>query len=239
MENLRKRILFLLMVVGILTGFTDLSLAQSKDEIINGSYFVAFGRFANGAELNYWRSNVGNKTIPQMVANHKEYLKSNQSERQQTVTRSYQDAFGWSPSRDELNYWTGQNKSYAELMNNHISNWLNIYKDKKEHVIRQSYYKVFNRNATSDEVKYWMGLNTQSFVQLVAIHTSWKQKNQSASRMGSPSPNLRNNGISTFGLSAAAAAQVVAAGGMNVIAPGGGNVIAAGGMNVISAGGGN
>lgn len=220
----------------LVAGNTGLQ-AQSKDEIINGSYFVAFGRFANSSELNYWRSNVGSRNIPQMVSNHKDYLKSDLNERQQTVTRSYMDAFGWSPSKDELNYWVPQNKTYAELMSNHINNWLNLYKDKKEHVIRQSYYKVFNRNATADEVKYWMGQPTLPFVQLVAIHTTWKQKNQAASKMGAPAPNIRSNGISTFGLSSAAVAQVVAAGGANVVSAGGANVVSAGGANVVSAGG--
>src|SRR6478672_8745107 len=80
--------------------------AQSKDEVINGSYFVAFGRFANSGEMTYWRQNVGNRSIADMVSNHRTYLKSNQNERDQTVRRSYMDAFGWQPSADELKYWS-------------------------------------------------------------------------------------------------------------------------------------
>jgi len=213
--------------------------AQTKDEIINGSYFVAFGRFANSGELTYWRQNAGNKTIQQMVTNHKDYIKTNQNEREQTIKRSYMDAFGWQPSADELKYWSTQNKTYGELMTNHINNWLNVYKDKKELVIKQSYYKVFGRTATADEVKYWMGQPTYSYVQLVATHTTWKQQNQSKSSVTPVKPNINTNGISTAGLSPQAISGVVAAGGMNVIAPGGGNVVAAGGGNAVAAGGGN
>lgn len=219
--------------------FACSATAQTKDEVIHGSYFVAFGRFANVRELAYWRQNVGNRTIQQMVANHKDYIKTNQYDREQTIKRSYMDAFGWQPSSDELKYWSGQNKTYAELITNHINNWLNLYPDKKELVIKQSYYKVFGRNATTDEIKYWKAQPTYSFVQLVAMHTTWKLKNQSSSVVTSIKPNLSGNGISTAGLSPQAISGVVAAGGMNVVAPGGANVVAAGGMNVIAPGGGN
>lgn len=217
---------------------TDAS-AQSRDEVINGSYFVVFGRFAHSGEMRHWRQNVGNRNLAQLVELHRAYLKANQSEREEAVRRSYMDAFGWPPSADELRYWSSENKTYGELMSNHINNWLNVYADKKAVVIRQSYYKVFNRNATDAEVRYWMQQPTYSFVQLVAMHSTWKQKNQNSSTVTSVLPNLNTNNISTIRLSPQAISAVVAAGGANVVAPGGGNVIAAGGGNVVSAGGGN
>lgn len=234
-----KRMAFCLISLFMLSCLSSSVVAQTKDEIINGSYFVAFGRYPNSAELNYWRQHVGNSTIQQMVNNHRQYIQTNQYEREQTIRRSYMDAFGWQPSADEIRYWSGQNKTYGELMTNHINNWLNVYPDKKELVIKQSYYKVFGRSATAAELKYWMGQPTYSFVQLVAMHTTWKQKNQSNSSVISIKPNINTNGISTAGLSPQAISGVIAAGGGNVIAAGGGNVIAAGGGNVIAAGGGN
>lgn len=211
--------------------------AQSKDEVIHGSYIVAFGRAATGGELQHWRQNVGNRTIQQMVENHRNFIKTNQYEREQTIRRSYMDAFGWQPSADEVKYWSGQNKTYGELMANHVNNWLGIYPDKKAQVIRQSYYKVFNRNATAAEVKYWMGQPTCSFVQLVAMHTTWKQQNQNSSTTTRVQPNINTSAVSTVSFSSSAISGVIAAGGGNVIAPGGGNVIAAGSGNVVSAGG--
>ncbi len=233
-----KRIGFCILLNFTLTVGTTSVFAQTKDEIINGSYMVSFGRYATNAELNYWRQNVGSKNISQMVSNHRSYIKTNQSEREQTVKRSYMDAFGWQPSADELRYWSSQQKTYGELMSNHVNNWLNVYPDKKEYVIKQSYYKVFGRTATAAELKYWKSQPTYSFVQLVATHTTWKLKNQTTSAVTGVKPNLRNeNGVSTAALSASAASQVIAAGGGNVIAPGGGNVVAAGGGNVVAAGG--
>jgi hypothetical protein len=234
-----KKMRFYFLALFSFTLLASVASAQTKDEVINSSYFVAFGRFATSAELSYWRQNVGNSTIPQMVNNHRNYIKSNQYEREQTVKRSYMDAFGWQPSADELRYWSGQNRTYGELMTNHINNWLNVYRDKKELVIKQSYYKVFGRTATAAELKYWMGQPTYSFVQLVAMHTTWKQQNQTSSTVTNIKPNLNTNGISTAGLSQQAASGVITAGGANVITAGGGNVITAGGANVITAGGAN
>lgn len=213
--------------------------AQSKDEVINGSYLVAFGRFANSGELNYWRQYVGTNTVKMMVEKHKQFIRNDQNEREQTVRRSYIDAFGWGPSADELKYWSSRNQTYGELMSNHINNWLNVYADKKEQVIKQSYQKVFGRNPNAGELKYWMGQPTISYVQLVATHTTWKQQNQQTSTFTSIKPNLNTNGISTAALSSQAVAAVVSAGGGNVVSAGGGNVVSAGGGNVVSAGGGN
>ena len=151
--NLRKLTFYFLAFFSISFSTSSVS-AQSQDEVINCSYFVAFGRYATSGELKHWRQYVGNNSIAQMVEKHKPFLQSNQYEREQAIRRSYMDAFGWQPTADEIKYWSGQGKTYAELLNNHINNWLNVYKDKKEHVIRQSYYKVFARNATAAEVRY-------------------------------------------------------------------------------------
>lgn len=221
------------------TIFSFSAKAQSRDEIIHGSYLVAFGHFANSGELNYWRPKVGNSTILQMVENHRNFLGSNPAEKEKVVRQSFMDAFGWQPSNDEVRYWSGQNKTYGELMSYHISKVLNAYPDKRALVIKQSYYKVFSRNATNDEVRYWMSQPTCSFVQLVAMHTTWKQKNQNSSGLTTIKPNLNNSDVSTANLSQQAISGVIAAGGGNVIAPGGGNVIAAGGGNVVAPGGGN
>ncbi len=227
-------ILFALITFGC---FSTVVHAQNKDEVINGSYFIAFGRYANSGEMSYWKQNVGSKTIPQMVDNHKNYLRSDKNEREATIRRSYQDAFGWAASADEVKYWGGQNKTYAELMTNHINNWLNVYPDKKQQVINQSYYKVFGRAASADEIKYWMSQATSSYVQLVAMHTTWKNKNQPKSTSTAIAPNINSNGVSTATFSAGAAAGIIAAGAGNVIAPGGGNIVAGGAGNVVASGG--
>ena len=233
----RKRIFLLLTIFSL--SFSSAIIAQTKDEIINVSYFIAFGRYSNSGEISYWRQNLGSRNISQMVENHRQYMNSNPVEKEKAIKNSYMDAFGWQPSADELRYWSGQNKTYAELLKNHTDNWLNVYPDKKAHVIKQSYLKVFNRYPNADELKYWNGQATVPFIQLVAMHTTWKQKNQTKSSSTSIKPNIKTKDVSTAAISPQAAAQAVAAGGGNVVAAGGGNVVAGGGGNVVSPGGGN
>jgi hypothetical protein len=238
MKTFSRKGIFLLLTIFSLS-FSSSIIAQTKDEIINVSYFIAFGRYANSGEINYWRQNIGSRTMAQMVENHRQYMNSNPVEKEKAVRNSYMDAFGWQPSADELRYWTGQNKTYAELMKNHVDNWLNVYPDRKEHVIKQSYLKVFNRYPSADELRYWKVQATVPFIQLVAMHTTWKQQNQTKSSSISIKPNIKTRDVSTAAISPQAAAQAVAAGGANVVSAGGGNVVSAGGGNVVSAGGGN
>lgn len=233
----RKAIFALLTIFSL--SFSSSVIAQSKDEIINVSYFITFGRYANSGEMNYWRQNLGGRNISQMVDNHRQYMNGNPVEKEKAIRNSYMDAFGWQPSADEIRYWLGQNKTYAELLKNHVDNWLNVYPDRKEHVIKQSYLKVFNRYPNTDELRYWKGQPTCPFVQLVAMHTTWKQQNQTKSSSIGIKPNIKTNDVSTASISPQAAAQAVAAGGGNVIAAGSANVVAGGGGNVVSAGGGN
>lgn len=238
MKIMSRKSIFLLLTILSLS-FSSSIIAQTKDEIINLSYFIAFGRYANSGEMNYWRQNLGSRNMSQMVENHRQYMNANPVEKEKAVRNSYMDAFGWQPSADELRYWSGQNRTYAELMKNHVENWLNVYPDRKEHVIKQSYVKVFNRYPNAAELKYWKGQATVPFIRLVAMHTTWKQQNQTTSSSISIKPNIKTNDVSTAPISSQAAAQAVAAGGANVVSGGGGNVVAAGGGNVVSAGGGN
>lgn len=238
MKTISRKNIFLLLTIFSLS-FSSSVIAQTKDEIINVSYFIAFGRYASSGEINYWRQNLGSRNISQMVENHRQYMNSNPVEKEKAVRNSYMDAFGWQPSADELRYWSGQNKTYAELMKNHVDNWLNVYQDRKEHVIKQSYLKVFNRYPNTDELRYWKGQATVPFIQLVAMHTTWKQQNQTRSSSTSIKPNIKTNDVSTAAISPQAAAQAVAAGGGNVVSAGSANVVAGGGGNVVAAGGGN
>ncbi|RAJ87413.1 hypothetical protein CLV59_101163 [Chitinophaga dinghuensis] len=221
----------------LFSAFTSAAIAQSKDEIINSSYFIAFGRFADNRELNEWRRG-GSYTIQQMVEMHRGHLSRDNNEKVSTINRAYMDAFGWGPSGEDISYWTKQSKTYAEIFNTQINN-LNSSGKSKSLVIQQSYYRVFNRAPDAAELQYWMNQRTYSFAQLVAFHTTWKNKGKNTATVAGIQDRINQNGISTYTFSPQATAAVIAAGGANVIAAGGGNVIAAGGGNVIAAGGAN
>jgi hypothetical protein len=238
MKKFKKSIFFLCFTILAFIGVNPSSLnAQSKEENINGSYFVAFGRFANQGELGYWKGQ-GNYTIAQLVEIHKNYLSKDGNERTATIKRAYMDAFGWGPNNDDINNWGKQNKTYSEI----LSAQMNILKNNNQSrtlVIQQSYYRSFNKLPDANQLKYWLSQPVYSFAQLVAFHTTWKNQGSNTSSASKIQGGLNQNGISTYSFSPQAISAVVAAGGGNVVAAGGGNVIAAGGMNAVAAGGGN
>lgn len=238
MSNLKKFMHASAIMLLMLTSLNlTKSFAQSKDEIVNGSYFIVFGRFANQGELNYWK-NAGNYSIAQLVQQHKNYLSRDRDEKTATINRAYMDAFGWNANSNDINYWSQQNKPYSEILASNM-NTLRNNRQSRTTVIQQSYYRSFNKLPDAAQLQYWLNQPVYSFAQLVAYHTTWKNQGRNTSSVTSIQGNLNQNGISTFKFSPQAIASVVAAGGGNVVAAGGANVVAAGGANVVAAGGGN
>lgn len=211
--------------------------AQSKEEIINGSYFITFGRFANQSELNYWK-NAGNYTIAQLVEMHKGYLVKDQNEKRATINRAYMDVFGWNANNNDFDYWGKLNKTYSEILNAGI-NTLKTNSKSRTTVIQQSYYRSFNKLPDAAQLQYWLNQPVYSFAQLVAFHSTWKNQGNNTSSVTRIQGSLNQNGISSYSFSQQAAASIIAVAGANVVAAGGGNVVAAGGGNVVAAGGKN
>ena len=227
----------LFMMLVLTSGNLSSAYAQSKDEIVNGSYFVAFGRFANQGELNYWK-NAGNYTVAQLVEMHRGYLSQDRNEKTATINRAYMDAFGWNATGNDINYWNALNKTYGEIMAFHMNTLRNNSKSRTL-VIQQSYYRSFNKLPDAAQLQYWLNQSTYSFAQLVAFHSTWKNQGRGTSAVTQIQGSLNQNGISTFNFSPQGISAVIAAGGGNVVAAGGGNVVAAGGANVVAAGGRN
>ncbi|MDD5544008.1 MAG: hypothetical protein PHX83_12615 [Acidobacteriia bacterium] len=86
--------------------------ATNRASMIRLSYKRAFGRDPSGPELNYWNglpasdSRVAN--LDSLVASHRAYLRSNASERQAMIARSYMFVFRRNPTSGELRYWDQQ-----------------------------------------------------------------------------------------------------------------------------------
>jgi len=234
MNNVKKFITIALVLTSI---SLSSAYAQSKDEIVNGSYFVVFGRFANQGELNYWK-NAGNYTLAQLVELHKGYLNKDQHEKRATINRAYLDAFGWNANTSDLDYWSTLNKTYSEILNANMNTLRNNSKSRTT-VIQQSYYRSFNKLPDAAQLQYWLNQPVCSFAQLVAFHSTWKNQGRNTSSVTRIQGSLNQNGISSYGFSQQAAASIIAVAGANVVAAGGGNVVAAGGANVVAAGGGN
>lgn len=235
-----------LLLAIILSAFFSGAFAQSdQEQRIQASYMLAFGRPANSGELTYWKGQ-GNKSIADLLANHRKYLNQDPVEANRTISRTYVDAFGRRPSNDEIVYWSRYPSVYTELMKNHLK-YLQDNPGEYSKVIDRSYQWVFKRKPNAGELTYWQGQPKVTYLLLVGYHQDYQKKNQT-SKAGSM--NMSNApAISTVPLSSGIAAEaakaaglasgVIAAGGGNVVAAGGGNVVAAGGMNVIAPGGGN
>jgi len=239
---MKKKVILSLLVLFI--GAGSVYAQTEQEQRIQASYMLAFGRQPNSGELTYWKSQ-GNKSISELINNHKGYLKQDAATQRNTINKAYADAMGRNASESEISYWKSGNDTYTTLMKNHVS-WLANNPAEYEKVIKRSYQFVFGRPATAAEVNYWKGQPKVSYILLVAYHQDYKKRNQASQSSGL---NVRNAGsLVSVPLSANIAAEasaatglsknnVVAAGGDNLIAPSGGYVVAAGGANVVAAGG--
>lgn len=225
--------------------------AQNNDRI-QASYLLSFGRLANSGELQYWNGQ-GQKSVQQLVDNHKAYIKSNMgSIGKDIIIKSYVDALGYRPSQSEINYHAQFGRTYSEMMSNHLV-YIKGLPAEYEKVIKRSYQTVLGRQPNAGELSYWKGQGVFSYMVLVNCHQDWKNRNAAGqsqtAAISSSAPVLATATVSSSvmtetknvyaGLVAAGGGNVVSAGGANLVAAGGGNLVAAGGGNLVAAGGGN
>ncbi len=236
-----------------MTAFKTEVKAQNTERI-QASYLLSFGRLANSGELGYWNGQ-GQRSVQQLVDNHKAYIKSNiGSIGKEVIIKSYIDALGYRPSQGEIDYHSKFGRTYTEMMNSHMV-YINTNASEYEKVIKRSYQAVLGRQANSGEIAYWRGQGVFSYMILVSCHQDWKNRNPSAVAPTSTATTQSNSSgtvsasssvLATATVSATVLAEVkgvysgmVAAGGGNMVAAGGGNMVAAGGGNMVAAGGGN
>ena len=79
---------------------------QAQSRNIADSYQKAFGRAPADGELKYWQSVPASdprvQNLDSLVAAHRDWLKSNDKERADTITRSYDRSFNHNPNATEL-----------------------------------------------------------------------------------------------------------------------------------------
>lgn len=250
-----KKLIFTAVCLITMTAFANQVIAQNNDRI-QASYLLAFGRAANSGELSYWNGQ-GQKSVQQLVDNHKTYIKGNMgSVGRDVIIKSYIDALGYRPSQSEINYHSQFGRTYAEMMNNHLI-YVQGQPSEYEKVIKRSYQTVLGRQPSAAELTYWKNQGLFSYMVLVNCHQDWKNRNSNQSQVATistSSPLLTvvsvvasvlneakgvYNALSGGNAVPTGAGNVIAPGGANIIAAGGGNIIAAGGGNIIAAGGGN
>ena len=237
--------LFLVSVMSL----TFKAKAQNTERI-QASYLLAFGRLPSSGEITYWNGQ-GQKTVQQLVDNHKGYIKTNQASiGREVIIKSYIDSLVYRPSQAEINYHAAFNRNYTEMMSNHLL-YVKGQPTEYEKVIKRSYQTILGRQPSTNEINYWKSQGLLSYMILVNCHQEWKNKN-TASKTTSitlNAPLLATASVSSSVLSETKAVysslvspgggNVVAAGGGNIVAGGAGNIVAGGAGNIVAAGGGN
>jgi hypothetical protein len=126
---MRSRLLFLAILYSfIIPLFADECNQYARtakfdvcEQTIN-TYNDAFGRRPSADEIKFW---VGqnNSNYDYLINQHRTWLKTQSTERQATITRSYQAIFHRNPDANEMKYWDGQVVStgaiYKELLGYH------------------------------------------------------------------------------------------------------------------------
>ncbi|WP_316787178.1 hypothetical protein [Pedobacter frigiditerrae] len=247
---MKKLIISMLCLVSLTT--MALRVSAQNTERVQASYLLAFGRLPSSGELTYWNGQ-GQKSVQWLVDNHKGYIKSNQGTiGKEIIVKSYVDALGYRPSQSEINYHAAFNRTYTEMMSNHLV-YVKGVPSEYEKVIKRSYQTVFGRQPNAGELSYWKSQGLFSYMILVSCHQDWKNKNSSGQSQkmaiatnapflvtATVSQSVMNETKTTFaGLVSPGGGNMVAAGGGNMVAAGGGNMVAAGGGNMVAAGGGN
>jgi hypothetical protein len=227
------------------TSFSALFAQSEQEQRIQSSYILAFNRKASTGEVNYWITQ-GNLNMSQLLARHKDYIKSNPNIWDGIMNVSYTDAFGRPITDGEKKFHKPYPRTYFEMMNGHMD-YLTKNASLYEGVIIESYKRAFGRKPSTDELNYWKGQTKCSFIWLFRAHTQFaatQRRSNVASLSGVTfvrvTPGLLKEVRS-------AAASMVAAGGGNLIGNDGSTMVAAGGGNLIgndsaglvAAGGGN
>ena len=223
---------------------------NEKVQRIQASYMMAFGRPADGGEVNFWNGQP-DQSIAQRLAGHRQYANNNEGFKRALISKSYIDGLGRSPKEAEIQYFLTRQDLYYTLMQTHVG-WLAANPAEYEKVIRRSYQAVFNRTPSSAEINYWKNQGTLSYIVLIGCHEQWKRTNGNTEKTsGGASIGGGGGSLQTVPISSNIASEVknlssisvggnvITAGGGNVITIGGGNVITAGGANVITIGGAN
>ena len=230
------------------------------------SYLIAFGRIPAEAELAHWAGRREKDwTVPALVESHRAFLQSNATERTAVIVRSYQMAMGRNPEQREVNDHLGRNRTYAELMTDHVewmksgAPWLQLQGDALKAMVDRSYKAAgFTWYATplgqfrrSDkdkqagvlyddgDIDYWKNevkSKNLTYGQLVLNHLRYKAD---FCRKSIPQPVFRLGTMARSQASGIGGALDLFGRSAKVVAMGGANVIAVGGGNVVAMGGAN
>lgn len=234
--------IFAAIAISAVTGFAG---PQIQQERVAASYMLVLGRAPSTSEVDQWTMK-GELSVADLVADLEAELADSKSEKRGVSTRSFQDAFGRSPSKSELKTAVAEGGSYNQQLTGYIAALLEDAEE-YEATIRRAYEFVINRDAYEQEIGYWKERGVFSYMLLVGSVEAWATRNQPGLMVTAGTPTISVNSVylSTVRLSSQTAAEARVAGGFasveetesHLLAAGSGKVVAGGRVHFLATGG--
>jgi hypothetical protein len=122
------------------------------------------------------RSLSGKETLAEAIAGFRQQLKQDAVLRRSVATAACVDALGREPTDEEINAWSKDASTYAELVQRHIAR-LATEPNEYRLVIDRAYQLVIRRPAYDEEHTYWRSQDTLPYALLVGAIENWSQRN--------------------------------------------------------------
>lgn len=208
-----------------------------QQDRVAASFMLALGRAPSPGEISEW-AEQGARSISDLLALHRERLRSDTSMERAVNERAFQDAYGRAPDEGEIKTFSSDaDSTYTDLMKSHIQR-LADNPAEYEKVIQRAYQFVIRRGAYAEEIDYWKQKDTLSYVLLVGCVEDWARRNQPGLMVtaGTPTISVNSEFLTTVRLSPAIAAEARDAVGLAPADDTGHHLVAAGAGNVVTGG---
>jgi len=250
-----KKPLFVFFIATAILLFAGVTHAQTEaqKQRIAASFLLALGRVPADSEFS------GNAQQPailiaDLIEKNRQQIQSDAATKRAVIVKACEDAFGHEPSEEEIRSWSTGDRTYSELMTQHIK-WLAEHPAEYEQIMNRAYRLLIHRDIYSLEIEYWKSRDTLPYALLVACIESWARRNQPGLMVtsGTATVSINSDYLITVRLSSAIAAEArsaaklapaadvadPAAFGRNLIAPGAGEIITSGHICFAAVGGPN
>jgi len=222
-----------------------------EEERIGAAFVLALGRAPSASEIDQW-AKQGRLSVAELVAHHRQQLRSDANAERAVVDKACADAFGREPTADEIAAGSGGDRTYTELMTQHVQ-WLGEHPAEYRLVLERAYRTVLRRPAFAEELAYWNAQPALSYALLAGCIENWARRNAPGlmATTGTATVSVNSAYLAAVRLSPAIAAEARAAAGLfpagdadraaavgrNLLAAGAGGVVSNGGIHFVAAGG--
>ncbi len=223
--------------------------SERKDRVA-ASFVLALGRAPTAMELAGGEASAALPLAAQLAA-RREALQRDPALLSTVTVKAWQDAYGRTPTADELKAAVGAGGTYTEQLKRHVA-WLAAHPAEYAQVLHRAYRLLLQRDAFDLELAYWKPEGALPYALLLACLEDWARRNQPGLMVttGIPTASVNSRYLVTARLAPAVAAEArVAAGlapagdaalavaaGRNLVAVGAEGVSSAGGIHFVAAG---